>query len=124
MATFKRTGTINGTNTVDTVIFPVDLPADITYTVTAKGSGDNKLRVRCGQKLVAIWAQIHDFEMALGQSETRSFSTSIDGTTPTSDDRQEIRIRLSRDILTKEIDWELSWDGLIGRFYEGHPIVE
>ena len=109
MATFKRTGTLEGTNTLDTVIFSVDLPADITYTVTAKGNGDNKLRVRCGQKLVAIWAQIHDFELAPGQSATRSFSTSIDGTTPTTDNKQDIRIRLSRDILTKKLDWELTW---------------
>lgn len=96
-------------DTLDTVVFTVDLPADVTYTVTAKGSGDNQLRVRCGQKLVAIWAQLHDFKLSPGQSKTRSFSTNLDGTTPTTDQRQDIRIRLSRDILTKEIDWELSW---------------
>ena len=109
MATFKRTGTIEGANTVDTIIFTVDLPADITYTVKAKGSGDNQLRVRCGQKMVAIWAQIHDFEVPLGKSRTKSFSTSIDGTLPTTDGKQDIRIRLSRAVLTKKIDWELSW---------------
>jgi hypothetical protein len=109
MATFKKTGTLKGTDTLDTVIFTVDLPADITYTVKATGSGDNKLRVRCGQKLIAIWAQIHDFEVAPGASKTKSFSTGMDGTTPTTDNKQDVRIRLSRKILTKEIDWELSW---------------
>jgi hypothetical protein len=109
MATFKRTGTLEGTDTLDTVVFTVDIPADITYTVTAKGAGDNELRVRCGQKLIAIWAQIHDFKVAPGRSGTRSFSTGIDGTTPTTDGKQDIRIRLSRKILTRQIDWELSW---------------
>jgi hypothetical protein len=109
MTTYKRTGTLSGTNTLDTIIYSVDLPADVTYSVTARGSGSNKLRVRCGQKLVAIWAQINDFEMSPGDTETRSFSTTIDGSTPTTDDRQDIRIRLSRDILTKEIDWDLTF---------------
>jgi hypothetical protein len=109
MATFKRTGTLKGTDTLDTVIFSVDLPADISYTVKATGGGNNKLRVRCGQKLVAIWAQIHDFDVEPGQTKTRSFSTSIDGTTPTNDLKQDIRIRLSRPVLTEQIDWELTW---------------
>jgi hypothetical protein len=109
MRRYTRSGTLSGTNTLDTLIFSVDLPADITYTVTARGSGSNQLRVRCGQKLVAIWAQINDFEMSPGDTETRSFSTSIDGSTPTTDDKQDIRIRLSRDILTKEIDWDLTF---------------
>lgn len=109
MATHKRIGTLQGLNTVDAVVFTVDLPATITYTVTAKGSGNNQLRVRCGQKLVAIWAQLHDFKLSPGESGTRTFSTDLDGTTPTTDGRQDIRIRLNRDILTKEIDWELSW---------------
>jgi hypothetical protein len=108
MTTYNRSGTLEGTNTLDRLIFTVDLPADSTYTVTATGSGDNKLRVRCGQKLIAIWAQINDFELSPGQSASRSFSTSIDGAIPTTDDKQDIRIRLSRDILTKEIDWEVS----------------
>jgi hypothetical protein len=82
MTTYHRSGTLSGTNTLDTIIYSVDLPADITYTVTAQGSGSNKLRVRCGQKLVAIWAQINDFEMSPGDTGTRSFSTSIDGSTP------------------------------------------
>jgi hypothetical protein len=109
MASFTRTGTLAGTDTLDTIVFTVDLPADITYTVTAKGDGDNRLRVRCGQQLIAIWAQIHDFYMEPGQSATRSFQTDIDGTTPTTDRKQDVRIRLSRDILTKEIDWELKF---------------
>jgi hypothetical protein len=109
MATVKRTGTLQGTDTLDTIIFTVDLPADITYTVKASGNGDNRLRVRCGQQLMAIWAQIHDFEVSPGESATRSFHTGIDGTTPTTDGRQDVRIRLSRDLTTKEIDWELTW---------------
>jgi len=109
MTTYTRSGTLSGTDTLDTLIFSVDLPADITYTVTAHGSGSNKLRVRCGQKLVAIWAQINDFEMSPGDTETRSFSTSIDGTMPTTDEKQDIRIRLGRDVLTKEIDWDLTF---------------
>jgi hypothetical protein len=109
MTTYRRTGTLSGTNTLDTIIYSVDLPADISYTVKASGNGDNNLRVRCGQKLVAIWAQINDFEMSSGDTESRSFHTSIDGTTPTTDEKQDIRIRLSRDILTKEIDWELTF---------------
>jgi hypothetical protein len=109
MPTFTRSGTLKGTDTLDTLIFTVDLPADVTYTVTAKGKGDNKLRVRCGQKLIAIWAQLHDFELEPGESKTRSFGTSIDGTTPTTDGRQDVRIRLSRAILTKEIEWELTF---------------
>jgi hypothetical protein len=44
-----------------------------------------------------------------GDTEIRSFSTSIVGSTPTTDGRQDIRIRLSRDILTKEIDWDLTF---------------
>ena len=28
---------------------------------------------------------------------------------PTTDEKQDIRIRLSRDILTKEIDWDLTF---------------
>ena len=47
--------------------------------------------------------------MSPGDTETRSFSTTIDGSTPTTDDKQDIRIRLSRDILTKEIDWDLTF---------------
>jgi hypothetical protein len=109
MATFKRTGTLHGTNTLDTVVFTVDLPAEISYTVKATGEGSNKLRVRCGQQLIAIWAQIHDFEISPGDSATRSFHTGIDGTTPTTDGKQDVRIRLSRDLTTKEIDWELTW---------------
>lgn len=109
MASFKRTGTLQGVNTLDTVVFTVDLPATISYTVKAKGSGSNQLRVRCGQKLIAIWAQLHDFKLSPGQSASRSFKTDLDGTTPTTDRRQDIRIRLSRDILTQEIDWELDW---------------
>ena len=108
MVTYTRSGTLAGTDTLDTVIVSVDLPADVTYTVTAKGSGSNELRVRCGQKLIAIWAQINDFELSPGQSASRSFSTSIDGTTPTTDGKQDLRIRFSRDILTQQIDWELS----------------
>lgn len=107
MSSFTRSGTLQGTDTLDTVVFAVDLPADITYTITATGDGSNTLRVRCGQLLVAVWAQIHDFEMSPGESKTRSFHTGIDGTTPTTDGKQDVRIRLSRDILTKEIDWQL-----------------
>jgi hypothetical protein len=44
MATFKRTGTLHGTNTLDTIVFTVDLPAEITYTLKATGEGNNKLR--------------------------------------------------------------------------------
>lgn len=109
MATFKRTGTLHGTNTIDTVVFSVDLPAEITYTVKAIGQGHNKMRVRCGQQLVAIWAQIHDFELEPGQSATRSFHTGIDGTLPTTDGKQDVRIRMSRDLTTKEMEWELTY---------------
>ena len=109
MATITRTGTLAGTDTLDTLIFTVDLPAQITYTVKATGQGDNRLRVRCGQKLVAIWGQIHDFELEPGQAKTRSFATDLDGSTPTTDGTQDVRIRLSRDILTKEIFWELTF---------------
>jgi hypothetical protein len=58
--------------------------------------------------LIAIWAQIHDFELSPGQSATRSFHTGIDGTAPTTDGKQDVRIRLSRDLTTKEIDWQLN----------------
>jgi hypothetical protein len=109
MTTCQRSGSLSGTNTLDTVIFGVDLPAVITYTVTARGSGTNELRLRCGKQLVEIWAHINYLDMSPGDTETRSFSTSIDGTTPTTDDKQDIRIRLSRDILTKEIDWDLTF---------------
>jgi hypothetical protein len=44
-----------------------------------KPDASHALRVRCGQKLVAIWAQINDFEMSPGDTETRSFSTSTTG---------------------------------------------
>jgi hypothetical protein len=109
MTTFKRTGTLSGTDTLDTIEFTVDLPATITYTVTAKGEGDNELRVRTGQRVILIWAQIHDFSIEPGHAQTKSFSTDLDLTTPTTDRKQDVRIRLSRKILTKEIQWELSW---------------
>ena len=38
------------------------------------------------------------------------WQASIDGSTPTTDEKQDIRIRLSRDILTKEIDWDLTFN--------------
>ena len=38
------------------------------------------------------------------------WQASIDGGTPTTDEKQDIRIRLSRDILTKEIDWDLTFN--------------
>lgn len=109
MAMFGRSGTLQGTDTPDTVIFSVDLPVDIPSTVTAGASGDNALPVRSGQKLAAVWAQIHDFEVGPGDTGTRSFSTNIDGTLPTSDLKQDIRIRPSRKVLTREIDGQLSW---------------
>ena len=107
MPTWKRNGTLSGTDTLDTLVFTVDVPCEISYSVTAKGQGDNKLRVRCGQKLILIWAQIHDFEIAPGKSKTKSFRTGIDGATPTTDGKQEVRLRMSRKVLTQEIDWEV-----------------
>lgn len=109
MATYKRTGSLSGTDTLDTIVFTVDLPATISYTVTAKGKGNNELRVRTGQKAILIWAQIHDFKVSPSKSKSRSFDTNLDLTTPTTDNKQDIRIRLSRKIGTKAIDWELSW---------------
>lgn len=109
MATFKRTGSLSGTDTLDTIMFTVNLPATISYTISAKGKGKNDLRVRTGQKAILIWAQIHDFDVSPGKNKSREFDTNLDLTTPTTDNKQDIRIRLSRKIGTKAIDWELNW---------------
>lgn len=109
MKTYKKSGTLSGTDTVDNIEFTVNVPAKISYTVSAKGSGSNELRVRSQTKLVLIWATVHDFKVDPGKSKTKSFEANSDTTTSTSDGKQDLRFKLSRKALTKEIEWELEW---------------
>ena len=66
-------------------------------------------RVRCCQKLVAIWAQINDFEMSRATPNPVVLDESRRDYADDHRRKQDIRIRLSRDILTKEIDWDLTF---------------
>ena len=86
----------------------IPVPCRIEYTVRHNGNGKNKLRVRCGNFWHLIWANIHDFEIESGKSKSRTVDINKD-TTGTDDQRQDFRWRLSRAVLTKEINWQLTY---------------
>jgi hypothetical protein len=72
-----------------------------------KPDASHALRVRCGQKLVVIWGADQRLRDVAGRHRDPVVLDEYDGTTrpPT---KQDIPIRLSRDILIKEIDWDLT----------------
>jgi hypothetical protein len=107
-STGTRSGTLSGTTLMNVVNLSITVPAKIEYTVTARGEGGNRLRVRCGNFIHLIWAKVHDFELDPGESGTRSFEVNSD-MTGTEDGKHDIRFRLSRKALTKAIDWEVTW---------------
>jgi hypothetical protein len=86
----------------------VPVPCRIDYTVRHKGDGNNELRVRFGSYWNLIWAKIHDFELDPGKSASRT-SDVLSDDTGSDDTKQDVRWRLSRAVLTKAIDWELSY---------------
>jgi hypothetical protein len=99
-------GNLSGTDTVDIVSFSAQERASICYTVTATGSGTNRLRVKAQQRLLGlIWVTVHDFYMDPGQTKVKSFPVSDleSGST------EQLRFRFSRDILTSAIDWRVTW---------------
>jgi hypothetical protein len=100
--------TLSGVWLMQTIKMSVPVPCKIEYTVRHKGDGNNKLRVRFGNFWHLVWAQIHDFEIESGKSNSRSTEINSD-TTGSDDDKQDVRWRLSRGALTKAIDWELTY---------------
>jgi hypothetical protein len=102
------TGTLKGVDTEDWVKFTATAPATIEYTVRHKGKGNNPLRVRLADLVIVVWGQMHDFEVQPGKSATRRVDFDWDMTPSTFDGKQDFRLRLSRDILTKEIPWEVN----------------
>lgn len=103
-----KTGTVSGVTLMNVVKLSVPVPSMFEYTVTARGNGTNRLRVRFGTFFHLIWANVHDFELEPGQSQSRTVTLNHDDT-GTSDGEQDVRFRLSRKALTKAIDWEINW---------------
>ena len=99
---------LTGVWLLQTIKMSIPVPCRIEYTVRHNGKGKNKLRVRCGNFWHLIWAKVHDFEIEPGKSKSRTLEINSD-TTGTDDQRQDFRWRLSRAILTKEIDWKLTY---------------
>jgi len=93
---------------MQTIKMTVPLPCRIEYSVKHKGEGNNDLRVRFGNFVHLIWGQLHDFEVQPGKSKSRSMELETD-MTGAEDNLQDVRWRLSRAVLTKEIDWELTY---------------
>ena len=91
-----------------TVQMTVPVPCRIDYTVRHKGDGNNELRVRFGSYWNLIWGKIHDFELDPGKSASRT-SDVLSDDTGSDDAKQDVRWRLSRAVLTKAIDWELTY---------------
>jgi hypothetical protein len=100
--------TLSGVWLMQTIKMTVPVPCTIEYTVRHKGGGNNDLRVRFGSFWNLIWAKVHDFELEPGKSASRSPDVNNDDT-GSADAKQDVRWRLSRAILTKEIDWELTY---------------
>lgn len=100
--------TLSGVWLLQTVKLNVPVPCKIQYTVRHRGDGNNKLRVRYGYFFHLIWAQVHDFYIEAGKSASRS-TEQINDDTGLEDQRQDVRWRLSRAVLTKAIDWELTY---------------
>lgn len=100
--------TLSGVWLMQTIKMSVPVPCKIQYTVRHKGDGNNDLRVRFGSFFHLIWAQVHDFDVDPGKSQSRSAERTGDNTGE-EDGKQEVRWRLSRKVLTKPIDWELTY---------------
>ncbi len=100
--------TLSGVWLMQTIKMSVPVPCRIQYTVRHKGDGNNTLRVRFGSFFHLIWAQVHDFDVDPGKSLSRSAERTGDNTGE-EDDKQDVRWRLSRKVLTKPIDWELTY---------------
>ncbi len=100
--------TLSGAWLMETVRMTVPVPCKIEYTVRHKGHGNNQLRVRFGSYWNLIWAKIHDFELEPDKSASRTSEINNDDT-GSEDGKQDVRWRLSRAILTKEIEWELTY---------------
>lgn len=100
--------TLTGVWLMQTVRMSVPVPCRIEYTVRHKGKGNNKLRVRFGSYFHLIWSQVHDFDIEEGESSSRSTEEKSDDT-GAEDNWQDVRWRLSRAVLTKAIDWELTY---------------
>ena len=100
--------TLSGVWLMQTIKMSVPVPCKIQYTVRHKGDGKNRLRVRHGSFYHLLWGQVHDFEVEPGKSRSRTAEENKD-TSYEEDARQDIRWRLSRKVLTKAIDWELTY---------------
>jgi hypothetical protein len=101
-------GTLSGAWLMQTLRTTVPVPCRIDYTVRHKGDGNNELRVRFGDFFHLIWAKDHDFQIEAGKSKSRTIEIKTD-TSGDDDAKQDIRWRLSRKVLTKAIDWELTY---------------
>jgi hypothetical protein len=108
MATIVN-GTLKGVSTERLVKFSAIGPATLHFTVTHKGKGDNPLHVRAADAFILIWAQFANFKVAPGRTVTRKLDFDWDYTPDTTDGKQDFRLRLSRDVLTKEIPWEIKF---------------
>jgi hypothetical protein len=100
--------TLSGVWLMQTVKMSVPVPCKIEYTVRHKGDGNNKLRVRFGSFFHLVWGKVHDFEIKPGKSKSRTTEEKKDDS-GAEDARQDVRWRLSRAVLTKAIDWELTY---------------
>jgi len=93
---------------MQTVKVSITVPCKVEYTVRHKGAGNNELRVRFGNYWHLVWAKIHDFKLEPDEAGSRSLDFTNDNT-GSDDGVTDIRWRLSRAILTKPIDWELTY---------------
>lgn len=99
---------LSGVWLMQTIKMTVPAPCQIQYTVRHKGDGNNNLRVRYGSFQQVIWGNVHDIDLEPGKAASRSVVENDDDTGP-EDAKQDIRWRLSRKVLTKAIDWELTY---------------
>jgi hypothetical protein len=119
--------TLSGVWLMQTIRMSVPVPCRIDYTVRHKGDGKNDLRVRFGSFWHLIWAQAHDFEVAPDKAKSRTTEVKNDNS-GSEDATQDVRWRLSRKVLTKAIDWELTYTvtrikGDIDATSDCHPTV-
>ena len=101
-------GSLSGVGLMHVIKMSVPVPCRIEYTVRHRGKGKNELRVRFGSFFHLLWGNVHDFELESGKSKSRMTEEKSDDT-GSEDQRQDVRWRLSRKVLTKEIDWELTY---------------
>jgi hypothetical protein len=77
--------------------------------VTHNGKGNNAFRVRTQSYTYAIWGTMDDFEVQPGRSVSRQIAFDWDTTPSTFDGEQDFRLKLSRNLGSKEIPWEVKW---------------